>query len=74
MLRRFDIYSVITVNLENKSLANISHYTLSSADATNLSWFLSEAPWQPSLVNQTRIEYLLSQTVLLRRPLIVIGT
>ena len=55
--------------LENKSLANISRCTLSSADASNISRFLSEAPWQPSLVNQTRIEYLLSQTVPLQRPL-----
>ena len=67
--QHFENYLTGLIVLENKSLANISRCTLNSSDATNLSRFLSEAPWQPSLVNQTRIEYLLSQTLPLRRPL-----
>jgi DDE superfamily endonuclease len=53
--------------LENKSLANISRCILDSADKTNLSCFLSTAPWSPSAVNERRVEYLLAQTVNLRR-------
>lgn len=65
--QHFENYLTGLIVLENKSLANISRCTLKSADATNISRFLSEAPWQPSLVNQTRIEYVLSQTVSLRQ-------
>jgi SRSO17 transposase len=53
--------------LENKSLANISRCTLDSADKSNLSRFLSDAPWSPVAVNQRRIAYLLSQPVGIRQ-------
>jgi hypothetical protein len=46
--------------LEAKSLANISRCTLESADQSNLSRFLSAAPWLPDAVNQRRVAYLLS--------------
>ena len=49
--------------LENKSLANISRCILESADKTNLSRFLSQAPWSEKKVNSERIKYLLNQTV-----------
>ena len=51
--------------LENKSLANISWciLELESADKTNLSRFLSQAPWSEQKVNSERIKYLLNQTV-----------
>jgi hypothetical protein len=52
--------------LDNKSLANISRCTLESADKTNLSRFMSEAPWNQAAVNTRRIEYLLAQTLPLR--------
>ena len=54
--------------LENKTLANISRCILESADKSNLSRFMSEAPWSPESVNQRRLEYMLSQTVPLRVP------
>ena len=52
--------------LENKSLSNISRCTLASADKSNLSRFLSSAPWHPLEMNDTRIEYVLKQTILHR--------
>jgi hypothetical protein len=52
--------------LENKSLSNISRCTLASADKNNLSRFLSSAPWHPPMMNDTRIEYVLKQTILHR--------
>src|SRR5215210_7710549 len=54
--------------LPNKSLTNIARCVLESADKTNLSRFLSEAPWQQDLVNHRRIRYLLEQTKPHRRP------
>ena len=66
--QHFENYLTGLIVLENKSLTNISRCILNSADASNLSRFLSEAPWRPSLVNQTRLEYLLSQTLPLRHP------
>jgi hypothetical protein len=48
--------------LPNKSLTNIARCVLESADKTNLSRFLSQAPWQEAQVNHRRIRYLLQQT------------
>ena len=48
--------------LPKKSLANISRCILESADKTNLSRFLSQAPWSEQKVNSERIKYLLNQT------------
>jgi SRSO17 transposase len=48
--------------LPNKSLANIARCTLESADTTNLSRFLSEAPWPEDAVNRRRIRFMLQQT------------
>jgi SRSO17 transposase len=53
--------------LEHKSLANISRCILDSSDKTNLSRFLSTAPWSPAAVNERRVEYRLAQTVNLHR-------
>ena len=64
----FENYLTGLMVLENKSLANISRCILTSADKTNLSRFLSESPWSPAQVNDTRLEYLLSQTICLRQP------
>lgn len=58
----FQNYLTGLILLENKSLTNISRCILESADKSNLSRFISKAPWSPSLVNDTRIEYLLNQT------------
>jgi SRSO17 transposase len=64
--QHFQNYLTGLIVLENKSLANISRCTVQSADQTNLSRFLSSAPWNPSRVKDTRLEYLLSQTCSLR--------
>jgi hypothetical protein len=48
--------------LPNKSMANITRCILESADHTNLSRFLSEAPWRKDEVNRRRIRFMLQQT------------
>jgi hypothetical protein len=48
--------------LPHKSMANIARCTLESADNTNLSRFLSEAPWPEAAVNRRRIGFMLHQT------------
>lgn len=65
--RHFQNYLSGLMVLDNKSLANISRCTLDSADKTNLSRFLSLSPWQPSEVNQRRVEYMLAQTIGIRQ-------
>jgi SRSO17 transposase len=66
--RHFQNYLTGLMVLEDKSLANISRCTLESADQSNLSRFLSDAPWLPEAVNQRRVAYMLSQTVGIRPP------
>ena len=53
--------------LPNKSLASIARCMLESADKTNLSRFLSEAPWREDEVNRRRIRFMLQQTIGHRR-------
>ena len=48
--------------LPNKSLANMARGILDSADNTNLSRFLSEAPWREDAVNRRRLRFMLQQT------------
>ena len=48
--------------LPNKSMANIARCILESADNTNLSRFLSEAPWREDAINHRRIRFMLQQT------------
>jgi len=66
--RHFQNYLTGLIVLENKSLANISRCTLDSADKTNLSRFMSDAPWSQVEVNDARIEYMLCQTIGQRLP------
>jgi hypothetical protein len=40
--------------LPNKSLASLTRCMLDSADTTNLSRFLSEAPWREDAINRRR--------------------
>ena len=54
--RHFQNYLTGLMVLENKSLANISRCILESADKTNLSRFLSQAPWSDQKVNNERIK------------------
>jgi SRSO17 transposase len=53
--------------LSNKSLTNIARCVLDSADKTNVSRFLSQAPWLESAVNERRIGYILEQTAPIRK-------
>jgi hypothetical protein len=48
--------------LPNKSLANRARGILDSADKTNLSRLLSEAPWREAEVNRRRVQFMLQQT------------
>lgn len=60
--RHFQNYVSGLIVLDNKSLANMSRCILDSADKTNLSRFLSLSPWQPSEVDERRVQYMLGQT------------
>ena len=61
--QHFQNYLTGLMVLENQSLANISRCILESADKTNLSRFLSQAPWSEQKVNSERVKYMLNQTV-----------
>ena len=66
--QHFQHYLTGLIVLSNKSLANIARCVLESADKTNLSRFLSEAPWQEAQINDRRVRYMLEQTKVQRRP------
>src|SRR5213593_4659199 len=65
--QHFQHYLTVLMVLPNKSLTNIARCLLSSADKTNLSRFLSEAPWCEADVNARRLQYVLQQTRTQRR-------
>jgi hypothetical protein len=46
----------------NNSLANMARCILDSADKTNLSRLLSEAPWREDAINHRRIRFMLQRT------------
>ena len=56
--RHFQHYLTGLIVLPNKSMANIARCILESADKTNLSRFLSEAPWREDAVNRHRIQFM----------------
>lgn len=58
----FQHYLTGLMVLENKSLANLARCTLDSADKTNLSRFLSEAPWSAQDLNAARVQFMLRET------------
>jgi hypothetical protein len=60
--RHFQHYLTGLIVLPNKSMASITRCILESADKTNLSRFLSEAPWREDAVNRRRIRFMLQQT------------
>jgi SRSO17 transposase len=60
--RHFQHYLTGLIVLPNKSLTNIARCILESTDKTNLSRFLSEAPWREDEVNRRRIHFMLHQT------------
>ena len=60
--RHFQHYLTGLMVLPNQSMANIARCVLESADKTDLSRFLSEAPWREDAVNRRRIRFMLQQT------------
>jgi hypothetical protein len=60
--RHFQHYLTGLIVLPHKRMANIARCILESADKTNLSRFLSEAPWREDAVNRRRIQFMLHQT------------
>jgi SRSO17 transposase len=60
--RHVQHYLTGLIVLPNKSMANIARCILESADNTNLSRFLSAAPWREDAVNRRRIRFMLQQT------------
>src|SRR5918999_2361453 len=60
--RHFQHYLTGLIVLPKKSLANMARCILDSADKTNLSRFLAEAPWQEEAVNRRRVRFMLQQT------------
>ena len=60
--RHLQHYLTGLIVLPNKSMASITRSILDSADNTNLSRFLSEAPWREDAVNRRRIRYMLQET------------
>src|SRR4249920_1891686 len=65
--RHFQHYLTGLIVLPNKSMANIARCILESADKTNLSRFLSEAPWREDALNGRRVRFMLQQTTPHRR-------
>jgi hypothetical protein len=65
--RHFQHYLTGLIVLPNKSMANMARCILDSADKTNLSRFLVEAPWREDAVNRRRIRFMLQQTKAHRR-------
>ena len=65
--RHFQHYLTGLIVLPNKSMANITRCILASADKTNLSRFLSEAPWREDAINGRRVRFMLQQTKSHRR-------
>ena len=65
--RHFQHYLTGLIVLPNKSMANITRCILDSADKTNLSRFLAEAPWREDEVNHRRIRFMLQETKAHRR-------
>ena len=65
--RHFQHYLTGLIVLPNKSLAHMARCILESADKTNLSRFLAEAPWRVDEVNRRRLRFMLQQTKPQRR-------
>lgn len=61
--RHFENYLTGLMVLENKSMANLARCILDSADKTNISRYLSEAPWRVERLNDKRVSYMQSQTI-----------
>lgn len=60
--RHFQNYLTGLIVLDNKSMTNIARCIVDSADKTNISRYLSDAPWREERLNDTRVSYMQSQT------------
>jgi hypothetical protein len=60
--RHFQPYLTGLIVLPNKSMAHMARCILESADKTNLSRVLSEAPWREAAINHRRIRFMRQQT------------
>jgi len=60
--RHFQHYLTGLIVLPNKSMATMARGILNSADKTNLSRFLAEAPWREEAGNRRRGRFMLQQT------------
>jgi hypothetical protein len=60
--RHFQHYLTGLIVLPHKSMANIARCLLDSADKTNVSRFLADAPWREDAVNRRRLRFMLQQT------------
>ena len=65
--RHFQPYLTGLIVLPHKSLAHMARCILDSADTTNLSRVLSEAPWWEDAINHRRVRFMLQQTTPHRR-------
>ena len=63
----FQNYVTGLMVLDNKTLTNMARCLVGSADKTNWSRFMAEAPWEAGAVNARRISYMLAQTRTMRR-------
>jgi len=63
----FQEYVTGLMVLDNKTLTNMARCIVESADKTNWSRFMAEAPWLASAVNDRRITYMIEQTQKMRR-------
>ncbi|MBA3875235.1 MAG: transposase [Anaerolineae bacterium] len=61
-VRHFENYVTGLMVLDDKSMANMARCILDSADKTNVSRYLSEAPWRYERLNDKRVSYMQSQT------------
>jgi SRSO17 transposase len=66
--RHFENYLTGLMVLDNKSMANIARCIVDSADKTNISRYLSEAPWRSERLNEERVSYMQGQTAFAQRP------
>ena len=59
--RHFQHYVTGLIVLPNKSMANIARCILDSADKTNVSRFLADAPWREDAVTRRRLRCMRQQ-------------
>jgi DDE superfamily endonuclease len=60
--RHVQHYLTGLIVLPHKSMANIARCLLDSADKTNISRVLADAPWREDAVNRRRLHFMLQQT------------